>query len=129
MISQRGSKDDMSIATIFNDEDKDNIFLLLNAYQLTKIEDAFDEIECKISMLQEKIVGFGNEEILERSQQINLQYAKNDLARAEEQAKRIKSKRTYLKGERTKFENRIQSDNDDNTEDLSIIETESSNEE
>lgn len=129
VISQRGSKDDISIATIFNDKDINSIFLLLNAYQLTKVEDAFDEIECKISTLQEKIEGFGSEETLERSKQISLQYAKNDLARAEEQAKRIKSKRTYLKGERTKFENRIQSDNDDNTEDLSIIETESSNEE
>lgn len=115
IISQRGSKDDMSVACIFKTEAQKTIFLQLIEYQLSKTEEAFNNIESKIIELNAKIEDFGNPEILDRSQQINLEYAKKDLVKAKELAKKLDYKKRTLKGELTKFKSKIEI-NDTNDE-------------
>lgn len=109
IISQKGSKDDMSVAMVFNDKDIRRIFLLLNAYQLEQAEKLYDNIERKVLQLQQQIDSFGNLEMLDRHEQISQQYACNSLVRAMEQAKQIKSKKTALQEERKSFEHEFQS--------------------
>lgn len=115
VISQRGSKDDMSVACIFKTEAQKTIFFQLIDYQLSKTEEAFNNVESKIMELDVKIENFGNPEILDKSQQINLEYAKKDLAKAKELAKKLDYKQRALKGELTKFKSKFEN-NDTNNE-------------
>lgn len=107
IISQRGSKDDMSVSVIYDDKALSAIFFMLTDYQKARLDEQFEAIEAKILQLSEKIDGFGNPEKLERSQQINLEYAQKDLDKAKLKASQVKKKMSTLKGEVTKFRNRF----------------------
>ncbi|MBR0264969.1 MAG: protein phosphatase 2C domain-containing protein [Prevotella sp.] len=110
IISQRGSKDDMSVACVFDDSALNAMHQYLTAYQQNVLEQDMAAIEEKRQRLEQKIADFGNPEKLDKPQLINLEYAKKDLAKAEEQAKRLKKRLASLKGEITKFNNQMQKD-------------------
>ena len=75
-----------------------------------------------ITSLEKKIENFGNPEKLSQKEQIDLEYAKKDIARSEEQSIRIKKRISVLKGEITKYRNRLR----DLEADVSPIEEDSS---
>ena len=110
IISQRGSKDDMSVACVYDDTALIAMHQYLTAYQLKILEQDMASIEEKKLKLEQKIADFGAPEMLDKPQFINLEYAKKDLAKAEEQAIRLKKRLTALRGEITKFRNQIQTD-------------------
>ena len=110
IISQRGSKDDMSVACIYDDTALKAMFQYLTAYQQKVLEKDLAAIDEKRQALEQKILNFGDPEKLDKPQLINLEYAKKDLSRAEEQAIRLKKRMTSLKGEITKFRNQMQTD-------------------
>lgn len=110
IISQRGSKDDMSVACVYDDSALTAMHQYLTAYQQNVLEQDMASIEEKRQRLEQKIADFGNPEKLDKPQLINLEYAKKDLAKAEEQAKRLKKRLASLKGEITKFNNQMQKD-------------------
>lgn len=110
IISQRGSKDDMSVACVYNDTALIAMHNYLTAYQQKVMEKDLSVIDDKKHKLEQKILNFGDPEELDNSQLINLEYAKKDLAKTEEQAKRLKRHLTSLKGEITKFRKQIQID-------------------
>ena len=64
-------------------------------------------IDEKRHNLEQKILNFGDPEKLDKPQLINLEYAKKDLAKAEEHATRLKKRMTSLKSEITKFRNQM----------------------
>lgn len=106
IISQRGSKDDMSVASIYDDKALQAVFFLLTDYQKKRLEEQVDANAAKQNSLTEKIEGFGDPEKLDRSRQINLEYAKKDLEKAQQMAERLKKRLSVLKGEVTKFKNK-----------------------
>ena len=110
IISQRGSKDDMSVACIYDDTALKAMFQYLTAYQQKVLEKDLAAIDEKRQTLEQKILNFGDPEKLDKPQLINLEYAKKDLSRAEDQAMRLKKRMTSLKGEITKFRNQMQTD-------------------
>ena len=123
IISQRGSKDDMSVACVYDDTALIAMFQFLTAYQQKVMENDQAVIDEKKQNLEQKILNFGDPEKLDKSQLINLEYARKDLAKAEEQSVRLKKRMTSLKGEITKFKNQMQtelSDNDESQEEIAL---------
>ena len=123
IISQRGSKDDMSVACVYDDTALIAMFQFLTAYQQKVMEKDQAVIDEKKQNLEQKILNFGDPEKLDKPQLINLEYARKDLAKAEEQAVRLKTRMTSLKGEITRFKNQMQtelSDNDESQEEIAL---------
>ena len=102
-ISKVGSKDDMSVAAVYDESEPNSTFMLLTDYQMEKLQDEAESIENQINVLKMKIEDFGDPERLDRAQLINLDYAKTDLQRAIDKQERIKKKTISLKGEITRF--------------------------
>lgn len=115
VISKRGSKDDMSVACVYNDSANNAMFYALTQYQMTRYEEQLNGIGEKISLLTKKIEECKEPEKLNQKEQIELEYAKKDLARAEEQVKRIKTRKKVLKTEITKYQNRMREELTDDT--------------
>ena len=113
IISKRGSKDDMSVACVYNDSALSAMFFALTDYQMARYNEQFNSIEEKVAQLSQKIGDCGNPEKLNQKEQIELEYAKKDKNRAEEQAIRIKKRIAVLKGEITKYRNRLKDSEDD----------------
>ena len=108
IISQRGSKDDMSVACVYDDSALNAMHQFLTTYQQKVMDQDMAALDEKRQKLEQKIVDFGNPEKLDKSQLINLEYAKKDLVKAEEQINRLKKRMTSLKGEITRFRNQMQ---------------------
>lgn len=107
IISKLGSKDDMSVASIYDDTNLSETFFRLIKYQKNKIDEQLNAVEDKILQLEQKINGAGDPEKLDRSQQINLEYARKDLEKAKDKASKLEYKRRSVKGEETKYRNRL----------------------
>ena len=120
IISKRGSKDDMSVACVYDDTALNAMFFSLTDYQMAKLNEQLNGIEEKIAQLTDKIENFGNPS--DQKGQIELEYAKKDLDRADEQSKRNKTRIKTLKTEITKYRNRLK----DMDADVSPIEEDSS---
>lgn len=108
IISQRGSKDDMSVACVYDDSALNAMHQFLTTYQQKVMDQDMTALDEKRQKLEQKIIDFGNPEKLDKSQLINLEYAKKDLVKAEEQINRLKKRMTSLKGEITRFRNQMQ---------------------
>lgn len=108
IISQRGSKDDMSVACVYDDSALNAMHQFLTTYQQKVMDQDMAALDEKRQKLEQKIVDFGNPEKLDKSQLINLEYAKKDMVKAEEQINRLKKRMTSLKSEITRFRNQMQ---------------------
>lgn len=107
IISKLGSKDDMSVASIYDDTNLSETFFRLIKYQKNKIDEQLNAVEDKILQLEQKINDAGDPEKLDRSQRINLEYARKDLEKAKDKASKLEYKRRSVKGEETKYRNRL----------------------
>ena len=107
IISKRGSKDDMSVACVYDDTALSSMFFALTDYQGKMLDEQFAQVGEKVLQLTKKIEDLGNPEKLEKKDQIELEYAKKDLTRVADQAVRIKRRMAVLKGEITKYRNRL----------------------
>lgn len=106
LISAKGSKDDMSVAVVYEDENIVDIFNLLTSYQMKKFDDQEAASNEKITQLTQKIDSFGDPETLDRNAQINRSYAEKDLEKVNLLAERIRKRKIVLKGQITKFNNK-----------------------
>lgn len=107
VISKRGSKDDMSVACVYDDTNLTETFFLLTKFQKEMLDSELNDVEDKICTLQKKIEDAGNPDAMDSKQRIDYEYALKDLAKAEEKASRIERKRRAVKGEETKYRNRM----------------------
>ena len=107
VISKLGSKDDMSVACVYNDTNPTETFFLLTKFQKDALDSELNNVEDKINTLQKKIEDAGNPETLDNKEHINYEYALKDLAKAKDKASRLVRKRSVLKGEETKFKNNL----------------------
>lgn len=85
-ISKIGSKDDMSIACVYNGNPRRQIqnVLLMSQWQLAKLHKESEELDDKRRSLREKIERLKDSGEQSESQRIELKYAENDLIRVEE---------------------------------------------
>ena len=107
-ISRRGSKDDMSVACVYDDSALKAMYQYLNEYQQKVLEQELGVKMERKQNLEQKIEDFGNPEKLDKPQLINLEYARKDLAKSEEQIIRLKKRRAILKREMTIFNKQMQ---------------------
>ena len=107
VISKMGSKDDMSVACVFDDTNLTASFFKLTQYQKRELESSLNKVEDKIMELNKKIESVVNPEALDRGQRINFEYAQKDLEKAKEKAIKITRKLRVIKGEETKYRNRL----------------------
>lgn len=107
VISKMGSKDDMSVACVFDDTNLTASFFKLTQYQKCELESSLNKVEDTIMELKKKIESVVNPEALDRGQQINFEYSQKDLEKAKEKAIKITRKLRVIKGEETKYRNRL----------------------
>lgn len=107
VISKMGSKDDMSVACVFDDTNLTASFFKLTQYQKRELESSHKKVEDKIMELNKKIESVVNPEALDRGQRINFEYAQKDLEKAKEKTIKITRKLRFIKGEETKYRNRL----------------------
>ena len=81
-ISKRGSKDDMSVAVIFDDSNIVNVAIQLVNNQMERNVRKREELDGKINNLKSQIEKSETAHISE-SERIEMEYAKKDLAKAE----------------------------------------------
>ena len=107
VISKMGSKDDMSVACVFDDTNLTASFFKLTQYQKRELESSLNKVEDTIMELKKKIESVVNPEALDRGQRINFEYAQKDLEKAKEKTIKITRKLRFIKGEETKYRNRL----------------------
>ena len=81
-ISKRGSKDDMSVAVVYDDTDIVSVAIQIVNNQMERNVRKREEIEDKINRLKSKIENCETAPLSE-SERIEMEYAKKDLAKAE----------------------------------------------
>lgn len=78
IISQKGSKDDMSVACVYNEHNLERNNTLLNKYQIEKIENQLQTVEHNFKELTAKIKGYSSIKKLSDKEQIECRYAEID---------------------------------------------------
>ena len=104
-ISKIGSKDDMSVACIFDDHEINLNFYAIIEYQKSVIESQILEHNEKIEALHKKIDDYDEESKLSRSEKINLDYDRNDLNKIISSVKQARKKLRDLQDEIIRFDN------------------------
>ena len=78
IISQKGSKDDMSVACVYNEQNLERNNTLLNKYQIEKIENQLQTVDHNFKELTAKIKGYSSIKKLSDKEQIECRYAEID---------------------------------------------------
>lgn len=103
-ISKIGSKDDISVACIYNENEINFNFYAVNQYQKKELENRIANYQLDIEKLQNKVELLDTGTQLDRNGQINLQYAKTDLAKAQKAQKDAKKALKELQDEVIRFD-------------------------
>ena len=99
IISKHGSKDDMSIACVYDDSNATEILKLLVEYQICQIEKEIQEIHDKINQLNEKIAVLNLKTDLSQSEKIELSYTQKDLDKLIGKLSKLNDKKIKLSNE------------------------------
>lgn len=99
IISQRGSKDDMSVACVYDPAQLRTATIKIVELQLERTEQMYAAESEKIAQLQAKIDGLDANEHLSESESINLQYARKDLDKALKQKKQLSGRKGNIKAQ------------------------------
>ncbi len=86
-LSKIGSKDDMSIACVYNETVLLDCIDFLIGWQMRNVEESISEINKRITILLEKVERFSHIELTSQKSMIEYQYATKDIAKLYEQKK------------------------------------------
>lgn len=100
IISQKGSKDDMSVACVYNENNLIENNSILVQYQLSKIEEKCSEINDRIEKLFCDIENYYSKNKLSEKEKISLHYAECDWRKAVEVEAQLYKKMSKLGVER-----------------------------
>lgn len=91
IISKYGSKDDMSVACVYNKNRKHIIdnYLLMSQWQISKIHERTGSLEERIAELKTKITLLEDSNNLTEAHRIEKKYANNDLNRAYDEIEKL----------------------------------------
>lgn len=106
-ISKIASKDDMSIACIYDDSKLEQDFYLMCNYQRDLLNKERERLLDEISKLKSKISSFGPEDTLDESAKINLLYAHKDQEKIERKIDKIRRKFKELDEEEKRFDRKL----------------------
>ena len=98
-ISKHGSKDDMSIACVYDDSNSAEFLKLLVEYQVCQIEIELHEVGDKINQLNEKIAVLNLKTDLNQSEKIELSYTQKDLDKLIGKLSKLNDKKMKLSNE------------------------------
>ena len=98
-LSAIGSKDDMSVAIVFNKESLSSIYPQLILWQVESVKKSLDELNDKIAQKKEGIVGLETLEPRTPQQQIKYDYTCSDVKRMMEEKTKIIRKINILSRE------------------------------
>lgn len=96
-ISKVGSKDDMSVACVYEDSNMKQNYLIIAEWSLQNLDEQAKTLNDQMAVLKAKIEAYGDEEKLDQNGRINLDYAKKELERAEAKLVKVKNMRHGLK--------------------------------
>lgn len=105
IISKRGSKDDMSVACIYDDTHLRTNALSLVEYQISVVEEKQQETASKIASLDAAVTGLRKAESLSDREKINLQYKGKDLVKAHDLGNKLLGRKLHLYKEAKKLRN------------------------
>lgn len=99
IISKRGSKDDMSIACVYDDSNASETIKSLVSYQINQLEKDIVGVQNKIDQLNQRIVSMSENNNLSSSEQIVLNYAQKDIEELNNKLGLLNAKKTKLSHE------------------------------
>lgn len=102
-LSRIGSKDDMSIACVYDSTQLKANYLLMSQWQIEKLNNEATSETTKAEILEEKIAQFDESPVLTERHKIERQYAQNDLTRAIDSLQRIKREKSSIEEADNKF--------------------------
>lgn len=91
-LSKIGSKDDMSIACVYDEKSLSKKVKFLVGWQRRNIENQLFDVNNRILKYKEEIIRLGNCDLRNQKLMIDFQYAKNDLSKAFEQKHSLANK-------------------------------------
>lgn len=103
-ISKVGSKDDMSVACVYDDSNLSHDFRQVIRYQKRILDNKIEQIHCKITELIVKIDQLRSGDLSNNGQSVAYQYALKDLDKAYKLKDRLRKQMKELKGELERFE-------------------------
>lgn len=101
IISQRGSKDDMSVACVYNEKNLQDNIIILNNFLIEKVEKQLEELDSQFSNLYAKIEAYYSNKKLSDKEQIECHYAEIDWRKAVELETQLYKKLLTLGIDRT----------------------------
>lgn len=102
-LSRIGSKDDMSIACLYDTTRLKPNYLLMSQWQLERLNKEVIAAFSKSEQLAEKVAQFDESPVLTEKHRIERQYALNDLGRAKEAIERFSREKKAIEGADDKF--------------------------
>ncbi len=106
-ISKIASKDDMSVACIYDDSNLEQDFYLMCNYQRDLLNKEREKLLDENSTLESKISSFGPEDTLGESAKINLLYARKDQEKIERRFDKVRRKFKELDEEEKRFDRKL----------------------
>lgn len=103
-ISAKGSRDDMSVASIYSETGFKELFKILTAYQIRLCQEQISASIERANQMQEKINAFGDPSNLDKGQKINLDYAVKDRDKAQAAIQKATKRMKELHEEQERFE-------------------------
>lgn len=95
-LSRIGSKDDMSVACLYDETVLKENYLLMSQWQLDRLSDEEKSEQSKYEAFTEKIAQLKENAVLTERQRIELQYAQSDLGRAQSALERISREKSSI---------------------------------
>jgi len=108
LISQKGSKDDMSVACVYDETKLSEYFPLFIHYQEEKLNEQKAEVESDIKKFVEKVVKYSDSREDDKKSQIELHYAKSDLEKSKIKLDKINARLESLKNELDTFNKKLE---------------------
>ena len=109
IISQHGSQDDMSVASVYNEDGLPQTCALLVQYQIDKINEQSDEIKAKLESLDAKLKSYCNAGELTGHDAIVYNYTVKDIEKYSKLRDSLHGKKLNLHKELKKFRGMIES--------------------
>ena len=106
-ISKIASKDDMSVACVYDDSNLEHDFYTMCNYQRDFLNKEREKLLEENSVLEQKIESYGLESTLDESAKINLLYAQKDQERLDKRWKNVYNKFEKLDKEEERFDKKL----------------------
>ena len=106
-ISKIASKDDMSVACVYDDSNLEHDFYTMCNYQRDLLNKEREKLLEENSVLEQKIESYGLESTLDESAKINLLYAQKDQERLDKRWKNVYNKFEKLDKEEERFDKKL----------------------